>query len=278
MQGLIRFFIKNSQFFLFLLLEIICLILVVNYNQKQRDIFRGATTSIAGTVYRNQKGLVEFIGLRRKMNDLSRENASLRRNLYEQKLQLRKLQRRTTPDSTHNLSLDSTFRFTPARVLSNSVSLRNNYLTLDIGKRHGIEPGMGVISPEGVVGMVTEVTPRYARVMSMLHAQFRLSAGLSGKHYFGTLYWPGGSPGRFRLKDIPIHAEIKEGDNVETSGFSFVFPEGIALGTIHKIEVDGYFYDLIIDMAQDLGDLHRVYVVDHPDRKQLQSLNALPDS
>ncbi len=278
MQGLIRFFLKNSQFFLFLLLEIICLILVVSYNQKQRDLFRGVTTTIAGTIYRNQKSLVEFIGLRRKMNDLSRENASLRRSLYEQKLQLRKLQRQMDPGYPQSGVGDSTYQFTPARVLSNSVSLRNNYLTLDIGRQQGIQPGMGVISPEGVVGIITEVTPHYARVMSLLHAQFRLSAGLSGKHYFGTLYWPGGSPRRFRLKDIPIHAEIQEGDEIETSGFSFIFPRGITLGTISDIQTDGYFYDLVVEMAQDLGDLHRVYVVDHPDRAQLQSLNALPDS
>ncbi len=276
MQRLIRFFIRYSQFFIFLFLEMIALFMVVTYNQKQRDIFNGSTTAVVAYLYQSQKIFTDYVDLRQKVNDLSQENAALRRSVYEQKTLLRKLQRRPEAPKLDPTFIDSTYRFIPASVLSNSQSLRNNFITLENGSDHGIRSGMGVIGPEGVVGIVSHVTPQYSRVMSMLHSQFRLSAGLEGKNYFGTLQWPGRNVKLFRLDDIPIHAEIEKGDLVETSGFSYIFPRGIQIGTVQEITIPrgGYYYELSVELSQDLSNLHSVYVVDHPYSDNLEALNT----
>lgn len=153
--------------------------------------------------------------------------------------------------------------YTVAGVINNSVNKQNNYLTINVGKNNGIENGMGVVSSNGVVGVVKNVSENYASILSLLHQDAKISAKLKKSNYFGSLQWDGEDYRMGILEDIPNHVAIKVGDTIETSGYSAIFPEGIPLAiikTFQKIEGEN-FYAIKVQFTNDFKTLNKVYVI-----------------
>ncbi len=113
-----------------------------------------------------------------------------------------------------------------AHVIKNSLTLADNYITLDKGSASGVRPDMGVVGAAGVVGIVYRTSPRYSLVIPLLNSKSSVSCKIQGSDYFGYLKWEGDDPCYAYLKDLPRHAEFSLGDTVVTSGFSSVFPRG----------------------------------------------------
>jgi rod shape-determining protein MreC len=155
------------------------------------------------------------------------------------------------------------YTFTVAKVISNSTTLRNNYIMLNKGKRHGIVRDMAVFNSDGIVGTVVSVTDNFSWVMSILNQHTRLSARINRLNQMGTIVWKGGSPAIGTLLDIPAHVKIKRGDTISTSGYSHIFPEGIMAGTVEKIYVESgdHFYTIDFRFSADLNSLQYVYIV-----------------
>jgi len=166
--------------------------------------------------------------------------------------------------------------YTQARVINNSINKQNNYLTLNIGSSNGVKKGMGVIGPEGVVGIVKNVSTHFASVLSVLHRSAKISTRLKNTNYFGSMQWSGRNYKEGMLLDIPNHVDIAIGDTIETSGYSATFPEGILLGTIKNFEKpEGEnFYDITISFINDFKHLTHVYVVKNNYQLEQQSLES----
>lgn len=164
----------------------------------------------------------------------------------------------------------------PARVVDNSVRQKDNMLVINVGSNDGVEPEMGVVSGTGVVGIVSQVTPHYALVMSVLNSHSSISCRLRGTEYFGYMKWKGGRTLRASMDDVPRHARIKKGDIVETSGFSAVFPPGIFLGKVAEIRnsSDGMAYELEILLSTDIANIRHVNVIRNHSKEELDSLLA----
>lgn len=169
------------------------------------------------------------------------------------------------------------YTFITAQVINNSVNKRNNYITLNRGSKQGIEPGMGVISPQGIVGVVTDVSPHFSVAQSFLHKLSSVSAKLKSSNYSGILEWPGRSATHAILKDIPGHVELNMGDTIVTTSFSLVFPQGIMLGTIeeHELNTSTNFYDIKVKLSTDFQKLDHVYVVNNLLKKEQLELEQL---
>ena len=154
----------------------------------------------------------------------------------------------------------------------------DNYLTLNRGTADGIKPEMGIISGTGVVGIVAKTSPHYALVMSVLNTRSSISCRLRGSEYFGYLKWQGGSPRHAYIEDIPRHATFHVGDEVETSGYSSVFPSGIYVGKVVKItnSDDGLSYKLVVELSTDMARLRDVCVVMQEHQEELDSMTVNP--
>jgi rod shape-determining protein MreC len=161
-----------------------------------------------------------------------------------------------------------------AKVVYNSVSRLNNYLLLDKGEKDGIEAGMGVISPQGVIGIVRSVNNRYALVMSLLHTQARISASIRHTNYFGSLIWKGRKTKVAWLENIPKYVPVAKGDTIETSGNSFIFPKGILIGRVDTVwdQTSDISLNIQVGLFQDLGNLDYVYVVESLEKEAKQEL------
>ena len=168
------------------------------------------------------------------------------------------------------------YEYTSANVIYNTIHKKNNYLMIDKGSDDGIEPDMSVLSAEGVVGVVSEVSRHFATVISLFHPDCQISAKVQPANQLGTITWKYGDPQSVYLEDIPEHLNINEGDSVLTSGYSNIFPSGIMVGTVSEKSKNptASFLTLKVKLATDFNHINTVYVVRNLYREELESLKS----
>lgn len=264
MRSLLLYILQFGGFLLLLLLEGLCFILIVKYNQDQKVIYENSRSLITAWADRELDEFAGYLTLGKANDSLAAVNS----RLYEQLLHYQQLVEELRQDSTltptlDSLSIDTVFQVIPARVIKNSVFKHHNFILLDKGSRHGVQPKMGVILDNGIVGVVTQVESRYSLVMSVLHRQSRPSALIRNTGYFGSLRWEEKNPKELLLENVPKHAHPNIGDTIISSGYSLFFPKGIPLGTIISVDTDGGSdtYKIGVELFADLARLDRVYVV-----------------
>lgn len=271
MRNLLQFFLRFGGLLLFLLLEGVCFYLIVQFNQKQKQIYFSSAGALIGGFYERYDNTVDYLNLKDQIKSLMEENARLRRQLpnasFSDDIEL------DTIDTYEDDSLVQRYVYIPAKVINNSITSNNNLLTLDQGRRKGIEPHMGVVGRNGLVGIVWNVRDRYSSVMSLLHRQTRISAAIRSTNYFGSLVWKGSNPQYMQLDAIPKHAVVNKGDTIQTSGYS-IFPEGIMIGTVEERTIDpgDNFYTIRVKLINDMSKSKHAYVVKDLLGDELQKL------
>lgn len=271
MRSLFRFLIRNYFLMMFLLLEAISLVLMVSFNNYQRVTFINSSNNLVGTVYEKFSSLDDYFSLSRTNAKLAAENASLRKQLHflmnsQEKYPLNR------PDTVDAPA----YYFTSAKVISNSVNKQFNYISLNKGSRQGVKPDMGIISPEGVVGVITNVSPNYSTGLSLLNKRLSIPAKITTNNNFGALTWDGEHYNTADLKEIPFHVMVNVGDTVVTSGYSNIFPEGIMIGTIksYNVESGTNFYNIKVELSTKFKTLKYVEVVKNTKRAELIKLES----
>ena len=158
---------------------------------------------------------------------------------------------------------DFPYQFIMAEISSNSFVQLSNYITLNKGRIDGIQPDMGVVSDQGVVGVVSQVSDHFSVVIPLLNPKSRLSCKVLGSSYFGSLSWNGHSTRYATLEELPRHVEFQRGDTIVTSGYSAVFPAGLIVGIVEDYEKqhDDNFYALQVRLATDFQMLNHVRII-----------------
>ncbi|MEM1319302.1 MAG: rod shape-determining protein MreC [Bacteroidota bacterium] len=269
MRNLILIFIKYGGFILFLLLEGLCFYMVVQYNKKQNQIFFSSANTISGFLYSQMDEVTKFWNLSAVADSISRENAQLYARLDNARL----IQSPTRDTMFYQDTL-MMYEFMPAKVRNNSISSHNNFLTIELGEKQKVKPGMGVVSKSGLVGVINKCTEHFASVMSILNKESRISAAVRRNGYHGFLVWRNSDPTQTTLIDIPKHADLVKGDTIQTSGYSSIFPEGIMIGTIEDfyIEPGSNFYTIDVALGNDLSNIKYVYVINNLLKNELEEL------
>lgn len=267
MRSLLRLLIKNYPFLLFLLLEVLSVVFIINYNSFQRAGFLNSSNAVSASIYSSYSRVAQYFRLTKVNNDLSAENAELRNRLDEYEAAML--------DSALQVhDQDSIFRYISARVINNSINKQQNYITLNKGRKHGIKPDQGIISAQGVVGIITNVSESYSMGLSVLNPRWSISAKLKNSGYYGSLLWNGNDYRKAELNEIPFHVELAEGDTIVTSGYSSVFPEGIMIGTISELsrpEGENY-YKIEVLLAPDFKSIAQVEVIANTRIDELRQL------
>lgn len=275
MQGLLQFLIKNSSFLLFLLLEGISFFLVVNFNDEQQRIWLSTASSIGGTANKMADDVTNYFSLGDQVDVLMNENAALRERLHQLMLMQGdslvgdSISREDLAvylgDTTGLDTNKNVFDFIPANIINNSITAEDNFLTLDKGAKDGVVENMGVISSNGIVGVVLRVSEHYSTVMSVLHRQSRVSASVRHSGAFGRLRWRGMDARYLNLEDVPRYENVNIGDTIQTSGYSNIFPPNILIGTVDTVYVDireggGNYHTIKVRLSNDLARLQNAYV------------------
>lgn len=260
MRYFFAFLIKNHFFFLFLLLEILSFSFIIKHNRYQGSKIINATNQITGSVFTGANNVSDYFKLSAINRELSEEIAKLKTASFNKK----------TADNSMTPQPDTNYKFLCAKVINNSTNRHSNYLMLDKGSNHGVEADMGVVSNKGIVGIVIGVSGNYCTVMSVIHKNAKISAKIKKNLQLVNLIWNERSYKKGTLTDIPTHIDLKKGDTIITSGFSFIFPEGIMIGTFenYKTEKGESLNSAVLNFSTDFNNLNYVYVIQNINKKE----------
>ena len=284
MDKLLEFLQKYRHWFVFLLLETIALVTYLSGSLYSRSLGWYATSAVFGRVNELMTEGWSYVGLRPRNEELLRENARLR-TAYT--LLARQMQDAEAHGLLPRLHATDSLPIDPsaviiARVVNRVTHTNEVYYTINKGRRDGIETDMGVMSASGVVGAVMAVSDHYALVIPVLNPKIRLACTLLGQEVSGTLT-ASSSPNANEaiLSNVPPHAHPQIGDTITTSGYSYLFPEGMMVGTIAdsipaRVKGSaGTFANYPVHLSTDFQGLRYVYVIRE---KPTHEVRALEDS
>lgn len=263
MRNLLNFFIRYGAWFLFVFYAAISCFLLFQRNPFQHHVYLTSANAVVSGVYDVAANVTGYINLRDINADLQRRTADLESEVIALREHNRALRQQLLQDSIRATDSLGRFRFILATVVNNSVVNPYNYITVNKGRLDSIQPEMGVMDQNGVVGVVNTVSDHHARIISLLNPNFRLSCKLRGNDAFGSLVWDGKSPYEAILEELPKQVRFHKGDTIITSGYSAVFPEGIPVGTIigSTRGEDDNFNTLRIKLLTDFSTLSTVKVI-----------------
>ncbi len=281
MHNLVEFLAKYNHWFLFILLEVISMVLLFQFNNYQGSVWFTSANAVVGKVYEADAQVKSYFGLSALNADLTQRNLKLEQ-------QVRYLQEALLDKNTDSLTMVngqmqylSQFGLIPAKVISSSVDRLDNLITIDKGSDDGVRKDMGVACGNGVVGVVYLVSAHYSIVIPVLNSQSNISCTIQRRGYFGYLRWKGGASDVAYVEDIPRHAHFRKHDKIVTSGYSSIFPPGVMVGEIVQVynSKDGLSYRLKVKLSVDFGNLRDVCVInDKAMEERIELLRAAQDS
>lgn len=270
MQQLIYFFQKYKYFLFFLLLSFIAFFFTINNNNFHKSKFISSANEITGGFYQKSAQFSDYFKLKTQNEELITENTRLKNLLEKLKSKGDHSETITVKDST---KYHQKYTYTPAKTNSNNYHSLNNFILINKGKNNGIEKEMAVINSKGIIGITEDVSSNYTRVQSILNSNSKINARLKNSFHFGTLVWNGVDYNVVQLEDIPRQADFKIGDTIITGGKSTIFPEGIPIGTIQKINSNLSNNSIQVKLFNDMSNISTIYIVRALDKKEIRTLN-----
>lgn len=263
MRNLLNFLLKYDYWLLFILLEVVSFTLLFRFNNYQGSVYFTSASGMVAWVDQMVSGVTSYFGLREVNTDLTRRNVQLELEVERLSRSLRAYVRDSAAIEQIRREAADAYWVTSARVVNNSLTRSDNYITIDKGSADSVCAEMGVLSGSSVVGVVYHVSRHYALVLPVLNSKSNISCKIRRTDYFGVLKWEGGSSRYAWLQDIPRHSEFSLGDTVVTSGHSAIFPEGVPVGVVDDREDshDGLSYHLKIRLFTDFARLSDVSVI-----------------
>ncbi len=271
MGFLLRLFSKNSLFIFFLFLQLIGLVLIFSRNSMQQSWISGQTAAFNSWVSGYIDEGASYLKLKQINEQLVAQNKALMTEVYgtdsEGVPQFRRVH--------DTIGGGQIYSFVDGEIVFNSINRKDNYFTINRGKRDGVLPKMGVMAPQGIAGIVINSTDSYALVQSVLSVnKIKINASQKKSGYFGTLTWRGNDSRIMHLSDIPKYVPLQIGDTIVTDGKSAIFPQGIMIGTIAGYEVDTKtgFWDISVELSEKMGNLRKIYVVKNLKKAEVQKI------
>ena len=262
MYNLLVLIKKYHAAILFVLLELLCFIMILHSLPYQNRKMVSFANNIAGRVHKTTSNWGDYMHLKSQNDLLAQHNALLMNQLENVTI------------TTDSLIINEMYTFMPAHVIKNTIYEANNYILIDKGSNDGIEPDMGVIGDNGVVGKVVNVSTHFASVMSMLNTYSVVSCRFIDNQYIANVVWDNLSYKYGLVKDIPSHLVINKGDTLVTSGYSSMFPPDVMVGTVEEYDYDEneMFSTAKLKFSTNFSTLRHVYVVKNNYKTELDSL------
>jgi rod shape-determining protein MreC len=303
MRKLFEFLYRYRAFLFFVFLEVVCGWLIVRNNTYQGVAMLNSSNVVVGSLMSTTHQVTEYVHLRETNQNLAMENARLNSIIRNNLLALERIDLDTasmrvqgliadtlpaipqkgnivtTAAQSRNFRLEqltSKFNFKVAKVINNSVNRFDNYITIDKGLKDGVRPGMGVMSPQGVVGRVRYCSDNFSTVTSVLHNDMTVSSQIKSSKAVGSVRWEGSDPKIASMHYIPRYHNPQVGDTIVTSGYNTIFPENVMVGVISKVSIgeNSTFHTISLDLSTDFSTLTYVYLIDNTLQHEQDSLQA----
>ena len=262
MIRILRFLATKKSFMLFILLELFAFILIINSHEYAKTKTHSLQTEISGRINDKLHTINYHFQLESINDSLQKQNAVLLDSLINKKSYIVKP------------VIENQFGFVPAYVINNQYKFSNNIILINKGLKDSIQPGMGVISTNGIVGIVQKTSKHFSKIVSILNTHSKLNVSLLHTNHTGFLQWDGTDPNVFSVIDMPVTAKIKPGDTIITSGISNIFPKGIPVGVITSFKRPSGVktYNISIHTLDDMTNIGAVYVVKNKLKQEFDSI------
>jgi rod shape-determining protein MreC len=266
MHNLLRFIKLNQFLLLFILIEGFSITFLLQNNSFQAAKTVEFSTQYTSALYNSSSSFSDYLELKETNDYLIGENAKLH-----------SITNNTEYFTDSLLIQNKNYNYIPTKVINNSVNKRNNFITLNKGSKSGIKNGMGVITNEGVIGVVHSVSKNYSLVLSLLHKKAATGIFLKKNMHTGILKWKGFDYRTAVINDLPVHIPLNKGDTIITNSYSNIYPEGVNIGTIANFtkNSDDGFYTINISLFEDFNNLKYVYVVNSTQSEEQLELEQL---
>ena len=260
MQRIINTIIRFKNFFVFIILLIVSLSFSYTRSDFHENKINNFSLIISSNFYKPFYNLKSYLQLRELNEKLMEENILLKKENLNNKF-----------DSKYENDYDLIL----AKVIKNSTKLSRNNLIINRGEKNGIKRDMGVISKDGIIGIINETSKNYSSVISILNKDLKINAKHNKSNAYGSLEWNQNDPTVVELNDISIDNEIFIGDTISTGGMSFYFPNNIPIGEINSIKIseNNGFYSLKVKLFQKMNNINYVYVIENINYDELYEIN-----
>lgn len=255
---------------IFIALEFAAVAILRSSNSIQSTWINRLSLEIKAWVWGKSDAVKSYFALKNKNLSLEEENIKLSE-------EIRKYQqlKDTTPVDTADADI---FDYIGAQIIKLSFNHQKNYFILDKGSEDGVATNLGVISSNGIIGIIDAVSAHLSHGRTIMNPGIGISARVGKDGLAGTMVWDGTNTNKALLRGIPLYFEVSKADTIWTSGYSELFPRGIALGTVEESTTkNGATKDVVIDLFQDIRSVNYVYIVKPKYSEELEYLESKED-
>lgn len=252
----------------FILLEVAALLMLSHNNQLQRLWIARISHGFMARTWGTTQAISDYFSLKGQNDRLALENDSLQRIVRSYELAAKEADPASRP-----VLMDNGFNYIPATIIKSSSNTQHNYLIIDKGSEDGVARNSGVITTNGVIGIVDAVSPHYSYAISFLNTELFISARLGESGAVGPLAWDGTSSDGAILKEIPLQFKFEPGDTVYTSGYSSIFPPDIPIGVAGESKIiNGATNEIKVRLFQNHKALKYVTVVGNARAEEIEAI------
>ena len=271
MKEIIKLILKYHFTIIFILLEIVSFSLIIRHNEYQRAIFSKHASTLFGNISLTITSIKDYFRLKEMNESLANENI-----LLKNRLEKYEFLRDTIIHGTVVQDSIPVYEYIGAKQVNATYNRTKNYITLNQGRKNGLQKEMAVCTPEGIVGLIQDLSDHFAVVIPLINVDSRISAKIKKNNYYGSLQWDGNDYAYSYLNDIPYHVEVNAGDTIVTSGLSKIFPEGIVVGYVESVDKEtANFLKIKVKLAVDFKRINHVYVILNNKKNEQTSLEAI---
>ena len=271
MKEIIKLILKYHFTIIFILLEIVSFSLIIRHNEYQRAIFSESASTLFGNISSTITSIKDYFRLKEMNESLANENILLKNRLEEYEF--------LRDTIIHGMVVQDSipvYEYIGAKQVNATYNRTKNYITLNQGRKNGLQKEMAVCTPEGIVGLIQDLSDHFAVVIPLINVDSRISAKIKKNNYYGSLQWDGNDYAYSYLNDIPYHVEVNAGDTIVTSGLSKIFPEGIVVGNVESVDKEtANFLKIKVKLAVDFKRINHVYVILNNKKNEQTSLEAI---
>lgn len=269
MIRLILFFKKISIGLLFLGLELFCFSVFLDNNSYNRARSVAVADVVVGSLHGQVVDLLDYFRLNEENRALMAENARLRSSLLAYELA-------DTVSGSVRGRLHDSLPIRMVRVVRNTISARDNFITISAGRKQGIVPDMALFNSDGIVGYVLYCSDNVSVATSVLNRSlFHTSGKIAGSDFTGSISWGGSDYRTVDFDEVPKYANIKRGDTIMTTSYSNIFPADLPIGVVDTFElVNATFYRAKVTLFADLSRIANLYAVGLPGQEERAALEA----
>lgn len=233
----------------------------------------GGVTQVSNTVVNIRNSITSY-------NELLEENRILREQLrvlamQNNMLEEYRLENQRLTEFLHIQETRDHLNFVAARVIGRDPGNWFERIIIDKGTNHGIRADMAVINYQGLVGRVVATTRTTSEIMLLLDRESAVGSMIQASRAFGWVEPITAGEYLLQMIRIPLDAEIEVGDVIITAGLGGIFPRGLKIGYVAKVEMapTGLFQQVMIIPAVEFNTLEEVMVItdamDLPDDEEL---------